>query len=172
MSWWNREWWRALPLWCDLSSSPARCSGNLTEGPACTSPLKSSRRAGQLHSTKKQTALEAASLPTVLRHVRPCFKSTPWMAINSGRISSPPLTLGNQLPLHIRNKSQRNMLGIVSEWEADARSHFRRLHLFHRSNLRAAETDGNASLRRMKMNKLLWPSHKNNQGCVVCVYFI
>lgn len=166
LSWWNREWWQALPLWCDLSSSPAQCSGSLTEEPACTSPLKSSRQAGQLHSTKKQTALEAASIPKVLRNAHPCFESMPWKKCNCGANLIPLLPLGNQLPPRISSKLYRNMLGIVSKWEADVCSHFRRHHSFHCSNLRAIDNDGNTSPRRTKMNRMLSQCHKNNQGCL------
>lgn len=168
LSWWNREWWRALPLWCDLSSSPAQCSGSLTEEPACTSPLKSSRQAGQLHSTKKQTALEAASIPKVRRHVHPCFESVPWKNATLRKNLIPLLLLGNQLRPHICSKLYCNMLGILSNWEADVCSHFRHRHSFQSSNLQAVNNDGNTSPRRTKMNRLLSLCHKNNQGCVVC----
>lgn len=73
------------------------------------------------------------------------------------------LPLGNQLPPQISSKLYRNMLGILSKWETDVRSHFRRHHSFHRSNLWAVDNDRNASPRRTKMNRLLSPCHKNNR---------
>lgn len=108
--------------------------------------------------------------------VRPCFESMPWKRWqkdgNCGAKLIPLPPLGNQLPPHISSKLYRNMLGIVSLWEADVCFHFRRHYLFHCSNLRAVSKDGNASPSRTKMNRLLSQSHKTkqkkNQGCVVC----
>lgn len=85
---------------------------------------------------------------------------------NCGANLIPLLPLGNQLPPRISSKLHRNMLGIVSKWEADVCSHFRRQHSFHCSNLRAIDDDGNTSPRRTKMNRTLSPCHKNNQGCL------
>lgn len=87
---------------------------------------------------------------------------------NCGTNLIPPPPLGNQLPPHISNKLYRNMLGIVSTWEADVCSHLRLHHSFLCLNLWAVDNDGNASPRSTKMNRRLSLPHKNNQGCVVC----
>lgn len=95
--WWSREWWRAPLPWCDPSSSPVRCSGTLTGEPACTSRLKSSLRAGRLHSAHKhtQTLLQVTVVLIPKEpghqqsHVLPCFMSTKKRFTWSRQILSP-----------------------------------------------------------------------------------
>lgn len=69
----------------------------------------------------------------------------------------PLLPLGNQLPPHISGKLYRNMLGIVSKWEADVCYHLMRHHSCHCSNLRAVHNDGSASPGRIRTSGLLSP---------------